>query len=124
MAGYLIGAAFLAFAAWTATTSRLSKGERPCVGTVIEEVSRTSTKTGRRTRVHAPRVAYTHPDTGADATLEPTTFGTSRFAPGDPVALAHNPATGTVRRLRTTTVKDTVVLTAVGAGFIIAQLLS
>lgn len=124
MAGYLIGTAFLLFAARTAKTSRLRAGETVWPGTVLEEVSRTSTQPGRRTRVHAPRVGYADPATGRHATLEPTSFDTRRFAPGDPVELAHDPATGAVRRLGTTTTKDTVVLVAVGVGFILAQLLS
>ncbi len=91
------------------------------VGVVLEEVSRKSSQTGRKTRVHAPRVAYRHPRTGAEQVLEPTSFGQERFTPGAPIELVYDPAADAMRRPDANPWRAAVVLIAVGVGFVVAQ---
>ncbi len=121
MAGYVFGVGFLAFAGWRLWTHRMVDGAVEFSGTVVEEVARKSTQTGRRTFTYAPRVSYRHPRTGRDETYEPTGFGKTRFTVGEQTPLIHDPADDRVYRPLDRPVKDTVVLVLVGVGFIAAQ---
>ncbi|MBD8868484.1 hypothetical protein [Nocardioides donggukensis] len=124
MAGYLIGLGILAFATWRLRSHRTPPGAVEFTGTVLEELSRRSTQTGRNSRTYAPRVAYRHPLTGVEAVLEPTRFGQHRFTAGESTALVYDPARDRVFRPLDRPVRETTVLVLLGVGFIVAQLLA
>ena len=121
VAGYIFGIVFLAFAFWRLYSHRAPDGATKFTGTIIEEVTRKSSQTGRRKLMYAPRVAYQHPRTGRDEVFEPKGFNQNRFAVGERAELIYDPAKDRVFRPLDRPVKDTVVLVLVGVGFITAQ---
>jgi hypothetical protein len=120
MAGYVIGLGFLAFTTWLWWDNRFPRGAVPLTGTVLEEVSRKSTQTGRNTYTYGPRVSYIHPRTGAEAVLEPVSFTQSRYTVGEQVLLAYLPDTDRVTRPDPSSVAQLTLLVLVGVGFLLA----
>jgi hypothetical protein len=120
VAGYVIGTGAVAFAVWLWWSGRVPAGAVRVPGTVIEEVSRRSSQVGRRTVMHAPRVAYVHPRSGVESVFEPSAFGQHRFAPGQPIDLVYDPAKDVVR-LPAQSLRGPIVMLLVGVGFFVAE---
>ena len=121
MAGYVFGAALLAFGVWRWRQGQVPAGSARLPGTVVEELSRRSSRPGRRTVLHAPRVSYCHPRTGAVEVHEPTGFGQRRWSAGEAVDLVHDPATDRVRLPEPEPLRALLVCGLVGIGLIVAQ---
>ena len=124
MAGYIIGLGAIAFAVWRLRSNSAPTGAIEFTGTIVEEVSRRSSQTGRRSLMYAPRVAFQHPKTGADEVYEPSRFGGERFAVGEQTALHYDPQKGSVGRPLDRPVRETAVLVIIGVGFLAAQYFS
>ncbi len=122
MFGFVVGTAMVAFAVWQLRDGRPPPLDRQLHGTVVEEVSRRSSQTGRRTLLYAPRVSYTHPMTGAAKILEPSGFGQRRFSVGEQLMLRHDPGSGEVRLVGTTAPWRLVVVGALGVLLFIAEI--
>lgn len=121
MAGYIIGAAILTFAAWRLQSTRTRAWMTEFSGVVIQEISRKSSQTGRNRRLYAPRVSYLHPATGHGEIYEPTRFGSHRFTVGESTPLIYDPRRTRLFRPLERPARDTVVLLSLGIGFIVAQ---
>lgn len=124
MAGYIIGLGFIAFAAWRWRSSRAPTGAIEFTGAIVEEVSRQSTQTGRRSPMYAPRVRFQHPKTGVDQVYEPSRFGGERFVVGERTALYYDPRKDAVNRPLDRPVKETAIIVIIGLGFLAAQYFS
>ncbi len=117
----MIGIGALAFAAWRLYSHRTPDGAIVVSGTIVEELSKKSSQTGRRRLLYAPRVVFQHPRTGKDEVYEPTGFGGSRFTVGERTDVIYDPATERVFRPLDQPVRETTVLVLVGLGLIAAQ---
>ena len=124
MAGYIIGLGFIVFAVWHWRSNRAPAGATEFTGTIVEEVSRRSSQTGRRSLMYAPRVAFQHPSTGAEEVYEPSRFGGERFAVGERTALYYDPQKDSVGRPLDRPFRETAIIVIVGVGFFAAQYFS
>ena len=124
MAGYIIGLGFIVFAFWRWRSNRAPAGAIEFTGTIVEEVSRQSSQTGRRSRMYAPRVSFQHPKTGADEVYEPSRFGGERFAVGERTALYYDPQNDSVGRPLDRPFRETAIIVTLGVGFLAAQYFS
>ena len=124
MAGYIIGLGIIVFAVWHLRSNSAPAGAIEFTGTVVEEASRRSSQTGRRSLMHAPRVAFQHPKTGADEVYEPSRFGGERFTVGKRTALYYDPHKDSVGRPLDRPFRDTAILVILGVGFLAAQYFS
>ncbi len=121
MAGYIIGLGIIVFGVWRWRSNRAPTGAIEFTGTIVEEVSRRSSQTGRRTLTYAPRVSFQHPRSGAGEVYEPSRFGRERFAVGEQTALYYDPRTDSVGRPLDRPLRDTAIIVILGIGFLAAQ---
>ena len=116
----VIGLVWIALAIWRWRSTRVPAGSTRFTGTVVEEVVRRSSLSGKPSRLYAPRVRYQHPRTGADETFEPRSFNGERFDVGAPAQLYHDPRTDSVRRPPYRPLRSAAITTAVGVALIVA----
>ena len=121
MAGYIFGAAFIAFALWRLKRDQLPEGGIIVTGTVTEELVFKSRLGGHGNhKSYGPKASYVHPTTGQTATYIATRSSNHRHQVGNQIELMYDPKTDSVVHKLEKPVRDTAILFAIGIGFIAA----
>lgn len=96
---------------------RVPAGGMRITGTVIEEVSVTSSQTGRNTKMYAPKVRFLEPHTGNERVYEPKRHTNDRFSVGESVDLIYDQRKNAVHHPDRQPYRTTII--TVGFGLLI-----